>query len=924
MKYILFMPKKFRQLIINKTTFVSLTLLLITVGVFFVFQGANASDFFSAVFAGVTDPIGFLGKLLLGLFLIIIQFLGVLFVFFVGIMIDIAQFNTFINMPMVVTGWGLARDVANMFFIVVLLIIAFSTVLKISSYHYQKTLTKLLIMAILVNFSKLIAGFLIDFFQVVMLTFVNGFKDVAGGNLAQGFGIYEMLSQAPGITDSSSLQGGFVVAGALAVVMILVADMVILVMIAVLLWRIAMLWVLVIISPLAYLSYAFMPKYWSQWWQMFFQHLISGPVIAFFLWLALLTMQQGEVANQFSSKGTGELQSEMSRIIPSNVDQSVLLNYMVVMALLLGGLAISQKVAAQSGGAVGNFAQRVQKVGNKAALIGTGVAAAGWALKKAPGYLNERQAAITGISLNYKDWKQSYDTSRTRTKRKRMSKALGNIDEITERGIANTVMDRVFLRRTRSGWAARDASDAKKEIEGLEARIATPNLGKQYRRELETNLATNKTELEKINTEQGDFEKTRKEEWDKIYQENQNQGDWDERKAKTAFDSETDNQSRERLDRRNLLSEENKEIETLLSEDDETLAKRKQTEIRENITELEKELKVKINAKAPEAEIDKIRDQIAGLEANLQLKPLSSEDIATMREKIDELRSYSLQQDMKKTKLMPETGYWRAARARETAAEEYKKVQFEENSDVLVESLKKAVLDKDRPRIEAITMKLAKDGNFNEALLSYGYGDGKDGMGSTKKFFEEIVKGKAGFSDQDMHRLASDVSYNCESVNHWNQARINTKENGKYKWFSEAEHSLAAVTEMEKKHQQMQARSFGRLAVGGEEYNPKTGKMEYGLSPLGAMYYKRNGMDLFANDPKNIQTSTIVNLYKSEIERNELSQMEMRGLLPNGFVDKLKELVKTRKLDKLDDTVKASVEDYERAVSEMNNMRNIS
>ncbi len=360
---------------VNKTFF---TLVFVLVGVLLFYKTVNAT----AIIEAIADPLGFFSNVLLALFLIITKFLGVLFVFFVGILIDIAKFNDFITMPMVIEGWGLVRDIANMFFIVILLVIAFSTVLKISSYHYQKTLTKLLIMAILVNFSKLICGFLIDFFQVIMLTFVNGFKDVAGGNLAQGFGLYEMLSQAPGYQDTSGWQGGFVAAGALAVVMILVADMVILIMIAVLLWRVAMLWVLVIVSPLAYLSYAIMPKYWSQWWQMFFQNLVSGPVIAFFLWLALLTMQRGEIANQFQTTGTQELQNEFLNVIPSNVTQSVLLNYMVVMALLLGGLTIAQKVAAQSGGAVGSFAQKVQKIGTRAAMIGTGAAAAGWLATK--------------------------------------------------------------------------------------------------------------------------------------------------------------------------------------------------------------------------------------------------------------------------------------------------------------------------------------------------------------------------------------------------------------------------------------------------------------------------------------------------------------------------------------------------------------
>lgn len=367
---------------------------------------ANIPDF-------VTDIIGWVALRLVELF-------GVIFVWFVDILIDISQFNEFTTLSMVETGWGLARDVANMFFIVVLLIIAFSTVLKISSYHYQKTLTKLLIMAILVNFSKLIAGFLIDFFQVIMLTFVNGFKDAAAGNLAAGFGIYEMLANAnTGQVGDIGSNAAAALAALLAVLMIIIADMVVLIMIAVLLWRIAMLWVLVIISPLAYLSYAFIPKYWSQWWQMFFQHLTSGPIIAFFLWLALLTMQQDALKDKLVVEGDRDTTQNYS-FVGSAVNNKVLMNYFVSIALLMGGLAIAQKVAAQSGGAVGNFAQKVQKVGTKAAMIGTGVAAAGWALKKAPskaGGLLSRSEGVRNVlgAIGGKRYLPGLNTLATRT-----------------------------------------------------------------------------------------------------------------------------------------------------------------------------------------------------------------------------------------------------------------------------------------------------------------------------------------------------------------------------------------------------------------------------------------------------------------------------------------------------------------------------
>jgi len=787
-------------------------------------------------------------------------------------------------------------------------------------------------MAVLVNFSKLIAGFLIDFFQVIMLTFVNGFKDVLGGNFAEGFGLYKMLSLA---SDASSFGEktdlnyyNIAIASVIAVILLIVANMTVLIMAAVLLWRIAMLWVLIIISPLAYLSYAFMPKYWSEWWQMFFQHLVSGPVIAFFLWLSLLTIQQENIADKFNVSGNDEQKKEkIDAIFSTNINNELLLQYMVMLALLMGGLTISQKIAAQSGSAVGSFAQKVQKVGTRAAMLGTGVAAAGWALKKAPGYLNERQAALTGVSLNYKDWKESFGKARERTKKKRMYKALGNMDEITNRGIANSVMDKFFFRRTRSGWAQDKQKKTQKDIQTLENELNTPNLGAQYRNEMGKTVGSNNEEIEKLNIEQSDFEKSRTEKWKQIDEDNKKNPyiNWDENtreQKKQEFDTDTRLQSEERMRKGIDLLQENEEIEKLMAMDDNQLEKVKKQEISSDIKDLEAKLKVTVD----KAEEEKIQDQIDSLNIQLQFRPLTEAERSNIQSRIADLRSQESKQGMKKTKLMPETGYWRAARAREMEAEEYKKVQFEENSDVLVDSFKKAVLDKDQARVAAIGMKLAKDANMNEVLNAYGKDSGKNGMKGTREFFEEIIKGKAGFSDEDMHRLASDMSYNAESVNHWSQARINTKENGKYRWNTEAEHSHLINNEMLKRHQQIQARTYGRLAEGGEEYNPKTGEWEYGLSPAGMMFESNAGYDMLMHDSKNVQASKLANMLKSELSRNELTQAEMRGLLPKGYVELFMKVVKERKIDALlkSPNSKSVEDDYENIIAQMKNMRNYS
>jgi len=46
-----------------------------------------------------------------------------------------------------------------------------------------------LLFALLVNFSRTIAGIFIDISQLIMLTFVNGFAQAAGGNFVEALGI---------------------------------------------------------------------------------------------------------------------------------------------------------------------------------------------------------------------------------------------------------------------------------------------------------------------------------------------------------------------------------------------------------------------------------------------------------------------------------------------------------------------------------------------------------------------------------------------------------------------------------------------------------------------------------------------------------------------------------------------------------------
>ena len=71
---------------------------------------------------------------------------------------DVFMYNDFINAAPVVAGWVIVRDICNMFFILILLVIAFATILRVEGYDIKKMIPKLIIMAVLINFSKTICG----------------------------------------------------------------------------------------------------------------------------------------------------------------------------------------------------------------------------------------------------------------------------------------------------------------------------------------------------------------------------------------------------------------------------------------------------------------------------------------------------------------------------------------------------------------------------------------------------------------------------------------------------------------------------------------------------------------------------------------------------------------------------------------------
>ncbi|PKM91087.1 hypothetical protein CVU82_03460 [Candidatus Falkowbacteria bacterium HGW-Falkowbacteria-1] len=345
----------------NKKIFISLAPILL-VGIIFLFP--------NLVHAGVGETIAtVLGWVLYP----IIWILGKILLVLMNVLIGIAQYNSFIDSNAVKIGWALVRDLCNMFFILILLIIAFATILRVEQYNLKTWLPKLLLMAVLINFSKLICGAFIDVAQIVMLTFVNAFKDMAGGNLTEMLGVTKILSFDQGSSEDVT---GWTILGSiiLALIFSIISVVVILTMLVMLAMRIIMIWIYVVLSPLAYLLASFPQgqSYSQRWWSDFSKNLIVGPVLAFFIWLSFASLGGVEGSSDIvkmkrDNPGGEEVAggSDSATITEAGSSENIT-KFIISIGMLLGGLMIAQEMGGAAGKIAGKGMASLQKMGDGA------------------------------------------------------------------------------------------------------------------------------------------------------------------------------------------------------------------------------------------------------------------------------------------------------------------------------------------------------------------------------------------------------------------------------------------------------------------------------------------------------------------------------------------------------------------------------
>ncbi|MBU3668972.1 MAG: type IV secretion system protein [Candidatus Taylorbacteria bacterium] len=279
------------------------------------------------------------------------------------------NFAEFVNKTQIVeVGWVTFRDFANLFFVFIILYIAINTILGNSSYGIKSMLGKVIVAAMLINFSLFFTKMIIDTSNIFALQFYSKILTRSGGQageadggisaaLASSMGLHTVWGIGQGAQESdgtailntstkltSSKLGlnatNLIIVGFGGGIFIIITSIVFFAGTIMLLARTLSLIFLMILSPFAFIG-SILPGtqgYAKEWWSKLFKNALFAPAYMALLYLVLSMVlngsmiQSGDFIDMFSGK-------------TAFVDTFA--TFIVLNGLMVGCIVVAQKLGAQ-------------------------------------------------------------------------------------------------------------------------------------------------------------------------------------------------------------------------------------------------------------------------------------------------------------------------------------------------------------------------------------------------------------------------------------------------------------------------------------------------------------------------------------------------------------------------------------------------
>lgn len=276
-----------------------------------------------------------------------------------------AIFKTDQSNELLYSMWRLVRNLLNVLFIFVLLLSAFSTIFQIQKWHLKQVLVKLVIMAMLVNFSWPITRVFIDTGNVLMYGIINlqVQTDSTGGQATGGANIAGLLAGEADIIQAIAKDPGE--NKGITVTDVLVSGVFILLFVVtfmtiglIFLLRVVMFVLLLIFSPVGFAAAIFpgTQRFANMWWEALLKWTFIGPVLVLILFISLAFMTKMKGALSTVANGTNTTAGTFG----ADFGATMIL-YVAALAILWAGIA----AAGQIGGGIATAAMnRSRKVGS--------------------------------------------------------------------------------------------------------------------------------------------------------------------------------------------------------------------------------------------------------------------------------------------------------------------------------------------------------------------------------------------------------------------------------------------------------------------------------------------------------------------------------------------------------------------------------
>lgn len=307
--------------------------------------------------------------------------------------------------PFIKSGWGIVRDLANMMFIFVLLYVAIGTILNLHQVNYKDMIAKIIIVALLINFSLFFTKVVIDTGNILArflnsgievknsstgepLITSNGQKSISIAlvdkmkiqKLTMGWKEGSITVRLKPDSEPVKLEGTtyafvYLILMVVGSAIYLITAYTFFVIAWVFVGRVAGLWITMIFAPIAFVTYALPHGVkipgdlgFDGWLKNLMNLTFLAPIFYFFLYIIIQFLQSGFLNDFVHAAGDDGIPDTMSLIM------GVVLPFVIIIFLLNMAKKITLDMSGKFGGEVVKAAQKVTGVAAGVAVGGAALA----------------------------------------------------------------------------------------------------------------------------------------------------------------------------------------------------------------------------------------------------------------------------------------------------------------------------------------------------------------------------------------------------------------------------------------------------------------------------------------------------------------------------------------------------------------------